>query len=426
MNCEIVRSPPIVWVCSLAITFMVLSLCGIIEDTYAQTITANAGPDQKVPANTIVTLDGSGSTHSTGGRLGYHWSQTEGPTVTLSNNVGPQRTFTAPSSAVTLEFRLLIAASGITSVTDTVTITVSERPTANAGSNQEVASGATVTLDGSGSTDPESDSLTYSWTKIAGPTVQLSNNGDVQPTFTAPTGPATITLRLEVNDGTSTSTDSVTITVLAPPLPPIADAGPDKTGYINDIITLDGTASTDPNGDALTYEWSPNSETPTVTIDDPDSAQTTFTAPSEPATLEFTLTVKDATHTVTDDITITIKERIQTRNIKEMSDTLVSAKITAPNQITMTYNKELSTFINSYLNFTISGESMPRSITGINGSPSIDTGKTIFVDGERVKTYSTILTFDGESVPADSTGSMYIQHADHYLAKIHVQAMQSK
>ena len=310
------------WVCSLAVTFMVLSLCGIIEDTYAQTVTANAGSDQKVAAGVIVTLDGSGSTHSTGGIIGYKWTQTSGPTVSLSNNgVGVQPTFTAPASAATLVFSLRTLGSGIAPTTDTVTITVSERPTANAGSDQEVASGSIVTLNGSGSSDPESDSLTYSWTRTAGPTVQLSNNGDVQPTFTAPTGPTTITLRLEVNDGTSTSTDSVTITILAPPLPPIADAGPDKTGYINDTITLDGTASTDPNGDALTYSWSPNSETPTITIDDHTSARTTFTAPSEPATLEFTLTVRDVTHTATDSITITIEERpVQTRNIKEMSD----------------------------------------------------------------------------------------------------------
>ncbi|MCY4491643.1 MAG: PKD domain-containing protein [Thaumarchaeota archaeon] len=414
------------WVGALAVTFMVLSFSGIIEETYAQTITADAGPDQKVAANVLVTLDGSGSTHSIGGLIGYGWTQTSGPTVQLSSGIAVQPTFTAPTSSATLVFSLEARGAGLPSTTDTVTITVSERPTANAGPNQQVASGSIVTLDGSGSSDPESDSLTYSWTKIAGPTVQLSNNGDVQPTFTAPTGPATITLRLEVDDGTSKSTDSVIITILAPPLPPIADAGSDKTGFINDIITLDGTASTDPNGDTLRYRWSETSVTPEVTIDNPDSARTTFTAPSEPAILEFTLTVRDATHTTTDDITITIKERVQIRNIKEMSETLVSAKITAPNKITMTYNEELSTFINSYLNFTITGESVPRNITGINGSPSIETGMTTFVDGERVKTYATILTFDGEPVLADSTGSMYIQHADHYLAKIDVQAMQSK
>ena len=409
------------WVCVLATIITISSLSITFEDSFAQTPTADAGPDQKVPPSVIVTLSGSG-THPTGGVLGYRWTQTSGPTVALSNNVGPQRTFTAPASSATLEFSLTTVAgiSGVSrnSNSDTVTITVSERPTANAGSDQEVASGSIVTLDGSGSSDPESDSLTYSWTKIAGPTVQLSNNGDAQPTFTAPTGPATITLRLEVDDGTSKSTDSVIITVLAPPQPPIADAGPDKTGFINDMITLDGTASTDPNGDALRYTWSQNSETPTITIDDHTSARTTFTAPSEPITLEFTLTVQDATHTVTDSITITIKERVQTRNIKEMSDTLISAKITASNEITMTYNEELSTFINSYLNFTITGESIPRSIIGIDGSPSRETVARI--DGQNTNVFVTTLIFDGEPSPSGSTGSMYIQHADHYLAFIQV------
>ncbi|MCY4490602.1 MAG: hypothetical protein OXC46_03955, partial [Thaumarchaeota archaeon] len=107
-------------------------------------------------------------------------------------------------------------------------------------------------------------------------------------------------------------------------------------------------------------------------------------------------------------------------NIKEMGDTLVSAKITTPNQITMTYNEELSTFINSYLNFTISSEDKPRSITGINGSPAIETGETVRINGKQVKTYSTTLTFARGPVPAESTGTMYIQHADHYLALIQV------
>ena len=96
----------------------------------------------------------------------------------------------------------------------------------------------------------------------------------------------------------------------------------------------------------------------------------------------------------------------------------MSAKITAPNEITMTYNEELSTFINSYLNFTITGESMPRSITGIDGSPSRETVTRI--DGQNTNVFVTTLTFDGEPAPSDSTGSMYIQHADHYLAFIHV------
>ena len=96
----------------------------------------------------------------------------------------------------------------------------------------------------------------------------------------------------------------------------------------------------------------------------------------------------------------------------------MSAKITGPNEITMTYNEEISTFINSYLNFTITGESMPRSITGIDGSPSKSV--VVNIDGEDTDAFVTILTFDGEPASSGSTGSMYMQHADHYLAFIQV------
>ena len=86
----------------------------------------------------------------------------------------------------------------------------------------------------------------------------------------------------------------------------------------------------------------------------------------------------------------------------------------------MIYTEPIATFINSYLNFTISGEEKSRNITGINGSPAIETGETVLIDGKQVKTYSTILTFDGPPVPPGSTGSMYVQHADYYLAKIQI------
>ncbi|MCY4492199.1 MAG: hypothetical protein OXC46_12175, partial [Thaumarchaeota archaeon] len=202
--------------------------------------------------------------------------------------------------------------------------------------------------------------------------------------------------------------------------PPTANAGRDITGYFGKTITLDGSSSTDPDGDTLRYTWQQNTaDTIIVELTDAGLGRVTFTAPDEPTTLEFTLTVSDDSLQDTDTITVTITKPIS-RNIKEMGDTLVSAKITAPNQITMIYNEELSTFINSYLNFTISGEDMPRNITGINGSPAIETGETVRINGKQVKTYSTTLTFDGEPVPADSTGSMYIQHADHYLALIQV------
>ena len=57
-------------------------------------------------------------------------------------------------------------------------------PTAYAGSDQVVNEGTIVQLDGSGSSDPESQSLTYTWT--APSVITLSDDNVVDPTFTAP------------------------------------------------------------------------------------------------------------------------------------------------------------------------------------------------------------------------------------------------
>ena len=89
-------------------------------------------------------------------------------------------------------------------------------PQANAGVDQTVNERRTVVLDGSGSSDPDNDPLTYRWTQIAGLSVSLRNTSDVDPTFTAPSVEADrrLTFSLVVNDGSADSVpDTVAITV---------------------------------------------------------------------------------------------------------------------------------------------------------------------------------------------------------------------
>ena len=92
-------------------------------------------------------------------------------------------------------------------------------PTAAASADQTVAEGVTVQLDGSASSDPNGDTLTYLWTQIGGPTVTLSDITAVSPSFIAPSGLSTnalLTFSLTVNDGELDSTpDTVAVNVQA-------------------------------------------------------------------------------------------------------------------------------------------------------------------------------------------------------------------
>lgn len=91
-------------------------------------------------------------------------------------------------------------------------------PTADAGVNQTVMSVTTVTLDGTASSDPDGDTLTFAWTQNSGTTVTLSDPASSTPTFQAPGvipgQMETMEFLLIVSDGSTTSAPStVTITI---------------------------------------------------------------------------------------------------------------------------------------------------------------------------------------------------------------------
>jgi hypothetical protein len=91
---------------------------------------ANAGPDQTVLTNTIVTLDGSGGSDPDGDLpLAYGWAQTGGPAVTLSSRTSVSPTFTAPANPAVLSFNLTVTdATGLPSMPDQCVVTVGDQP----------------------------------------------------------------------------------------------------------------------------------------------------------------------------------------------------------------------------------------------------------------------------------------------------------
>ena len=259
---------------------------------------ANAGVDQVVFTNLLVTLDGSASNDPDGNYpLTFLWSQVGGLPVTLINPGTVSPTFVAPNLAAILSFQLIVTDSlGASSSPDYVNVTViNSPPVANAGPDQTVNTLALVTLDGSASYDPDGNlPLFFQWFQTSGPGVALSNPQAVQPTFPAPPTACVLTFDLYVFDsvGGASAPDSVTITVQNQA--PVANAGPDQTVVVNSLVSLDGTASYDPDGHLpLTYLWTQTAG-PVVVLDNPAACSPTFLSPSGVSTLTFSLVVTDS------------------------------------------------------------------------------------------------------------------------------------
>ncbi len=281
---------------------------------------ANAGPDQTVAKGAKVTLNGTNTTDTGGpGIASYLWTQIGGTRVRLTHPSAAVTTFNAPTRIGALTFQLTVKDVNGLQSTDTCVVNVASAKqaatlaTANAGPDQTVNEGTSITLDASNSKDNEETTVTlsgsnsngalsYLWQQIDGPAVTLSDPTSPQPAFAVPqvaSGAVSLKFRLTVtNKYGLKSTDTCFVNVTLAGAGPQAVAGPTKTAPAGSVVTLEGASSTAPGGGIDSYVWHQTQGSP-VTLSAPTSVTPAFTAVKAGAghygnQLTFMLIVKGA------------------------------------------------------------------------------------------------------------------------------------
>jgi hypothetical protein len=183
---------------------------------------ADAGDDQIYSASQPVpsiTLDGSRSFDPENAPLTYHWRQTSGWFVQLSDATAVKPSFMHPWPGVYV-FELVVNDGLQDSKPGSVSIIIgtTNLPVANAGPSRYVTTGS-VTLDGTGSYDPDGyRNLLYQWRQVSGPHVNITGTNTPQPVvtgFSPRTTPQTCVFQLNVSAGELVSLPStVTVTIV--------------------------------------------------------------------------------------------------------------------------------------------------------------------------------------------------------------------
>lgn len=194
----------------------------------------DAGPDKTVNEDETVRLFCMGSDPD-GDRVSFSWRQIGGMTmIELTQPNQSALYFTSPSVVQDSNFAFECSVSdGEVSRSDSVNVRVLNTLTlpivADAGRDRIVNEEIMLSLDGSGSHDPENQELFYSWTQLSGESVELSSTSSISPSFTTPTVAneeiKVLTFELRVFDENGRSdVDTVKITVDPVNAEPVATA----------------------------------------------------------------------------------------------------------------------------------------------------------------------------------------------------------
>jgi pimeloyl-ACP methyl ester carboxylesterase len=249
---------------------------------------ARAGSDQTIYLSegvNRVTLDGTTSSDADGTISKYVWTKVSGPGANLIN-FGTGKTYAAQLVAGTYTFRLTVTDNKGATASDDRIVHVQQSTTSSGGTSTTsgliARAGADktiylsdgidrVTLDGTTSSATGVTITKYTWTKISGPAATLYAFANGR-TYAAHLTEGTYTFRLTITSSKgTTATDDVIVHVIRTRggtvtstgnKVPVARAGSDKTIYLStgvDRVTLDATASSDPDGSIVKYVWSKKS-----------------------------------------------------------------------------------------------------------------------------------------------------------------------
>ena len=294
---------------------------------------AKAGINKSVPEGELVQLDGSESYDEDGSPITYLWTAPAG--ITLSDNTIKNPTFTAPEVTVNTVYTFTLVVNDGESDSDpsNVSITalqVNKRPIANTGPDKSYNEGTSVSLSGSLSNDPDGDVISYKWTSMDG--IILFDPLSVSPSFIAPQVNANKVYRfkLEVADGVLTSVpDTIRITVLQINKKPVAFAGGDQTVNEGTLVQLDGSLSSDADGEPITFKWTAPLN---VTLSSATASKPTFTAPmvQRDSVIILSLIVNDGhSDSDPDNVSVTIKNL----NILSQEANILSAALTGADSV---------------------------------------------------------------------------------------------
>lgn len=177
----------------------------------------NAGTDQNINVGAVASLDGTVTDDGLpkGGTLITLWTQLSGAgTVSFGNASKVDTTASFSTSGVyVLELK---ADDGSLTATDTVTINVNAAPAVNAGLDQNINFGETVSLDGTVTDDGlpvPPGALTTLWTQLSGTGTVSFGNASAVDTTASFSSSGVYVLELRASDGGLTTSDTVTISV---------------------------------------------------------------------------------------------------------------------------------------------------------------------------------------------------------------------